>query len=46
MTRGLDLLRADVDLVAMIVRQRGALASSDVRTSDDTDGDEKREEGA
>src|SRR6266511_495111 len=34
MTRGLDLLRTDVDLVALIVRLRGALASSDVRPDD------------
>ena len=45
-TRGLDLLRADVDLVAMIVRLRGALAPGDARAEEHTDGEEKSEEGA
>jgi hypothetical protein len=46
MTRDLDLLRADVDLVAMIVRLRGAPAAGDVKTDDDADGEEKAGEGA
>lgn len=43
-TRDLDLLRADVDLVAMIVRLRGALAPSDAKTDDDGDGEDKRDD--
>lgn len=46
MTRDLDLLRTDVDLVAMVVRLRGAQASSDTRTDEDIDGEEKRDDGA
>jgi hypothetical protein len=46
MTRGLDLLRADVDLIAMIVRLRGALTTGDSRGDEDTDGEEKAREGA
>jgi hypothetical protein len=41
MTRDLDLLKTDVDLIAMIVRWRGAPASSDVKV----DGEEEEEEG-
>lgn len=44
MTRDLDLLRADVDVVAMIVRLRGAAASGAARIDDDTNGEETREE--
>jgi len=45
MTRDLDLLKADVDLIAMMVRLRGALASTDVRADEEPDGEEKKEEG-
>ena len=45
MTRDLDLLKTDVDLIAMIVRLRGALAPADTRSEESSDG-ESREEGA
>ena len=45
MTRDLDLLRADVDLLLMMVRSRGTLGASDIRP-DDSDGEERREHGA
>jgi hypothetical protein len=45
MTRDLDLLRADVDVIAMVVRLRGAFAPADVRTDESPDGEHK-EEGA
>jgi hypothetical protein len=45
MTRDLDLLRADVDVVAMLVRLRGAAAPSDVRIEESSSG-ENKEEGA
>jgi hypothetical protein len=41
----LDLLRADVDVIAMVVRLRGAFAPTDVRTEESSDGEHK-EEGA
>ncbi|MBV8915089.1 MAG: hypothetical protein JOZ05_18870 [Acetobacteraceae bacterium] len=44
MTRDLDLLRADVAVIAMMLRFRGAFASADVRTEESSD-DENREEG-
>src|SRR5262249_27927801 len=44
MTRDLDLLRADVDLLAMMVRLRGVFAPGDGREDDASEGDEKREE--
>ena len=45
MTRDLDLLRADVDVIAMVVRLRGAFAPGDARAEDSPDG-ENKEEGA
>ena len=45
MTRDLDLLRADVDVIAMVVRLRGAFAPGDARTEESSDG-ENKEEGA
>jgi hypothetical protein len=45
MTRDLDLLRADVDLVAMVVRLRGALAPADGRADESADAAERAEEG-
>jgi hypothetical protein len=43
MTRDLDLLRADVDVIAIVVRLRVAAAPSDVRTDDSADGEHKEE---
>jgi hypothetical protein len=43
MTRDLELLRADVDVIAMVVRLRGAFAPSDARSEDSHDGDNKEE---
>src|ERR1051325_9006131 len=45
MTRDLDLLRADVDVIAMVARLAGAFAG-DVRTEESSDGNHKEEEGA
>ena len=45
MTRDLDLLKADSDLIAMMVRLRGALASADARADEDADGEEKKDDG-
>jgi hypothetical protein len=43
MTRDLDLLRADVDVIAMLVRLRGAFAPADVRTEESPDSEIKEE---
>ena len=43
MTRDLELLKADVDLIAMIVRQRGAFAPADARTEDAGDDGDKED---
>jgi hypothetical protein len=45
MTRDLDLLKTDVDLIAMIVRLRGAFGPTDTRAEESPD-HESREEGA
>jgi hypothetical protein len=45
MTRDLDLLRADVDVIAMVVRLRGAFVPGDVRSEESPEG-ESKEEGA
>ena len=45
MTRDLDLLKADVDVIAMMVRLRGAFAPTDAKTEEASDG-ETKEEGA
>jgi hypothetical protein len=45
MTRDLDLLRADVDVIAMMIRLRGAFAPTEVRPEDSPEG-ENKEEGA
>jgi hypothetical protein len=45
MTRDLELLRADVDVIVMTVRLRGAFAPADVRSEESPDG-ENNEEGA
>ena len=43
MTRDLELLKADVDLIAMVVRQRGVFAPADARTEESQEGEEKEE---
>ena len=43
MTRDLDLLRVDVDVIAMVVRLRGAFAPTD-RTYESSDGEQKEGE--
>jgi hypothetical protein len=45
MTRDLDLLKVDVDLIAMIVRLRGALVP-EVRIDASADGEDREEEDA
>jgi hypothetical protein len=40
MTRDLELLKADVDLIAMIVRLRGAAVPADGKADDASDADE------
>lgn len=40
MSRDLDLLRADVDLIAMIVRLRGTPVAADVKADDASEGDD------
>jgi hypothetical protein len=40
MTRDLDLLKIDFDVIAMIVRPRGATAPPDPRGEEPADGDE------
>jgi hypothetical protein len=42
MTRDVDLIKTDVDLIAMIVRLRGTPGSSEIKT----DGEEEDEDGA
>jgi hypothetical protein len=43
MTRDLDLLRADVAVIAMMLRLRGAFASSDIRSEEASEGETKEE---
>ena len=45
MTRDLDLLKVDVDVIAMTVRLRGAFAPAEGRNEESGDGDEPREDG-
>src|SRR5262249_51613841 len=45
MTRDLDLLRADVAVIAMMLRLRGAFTPADIRTEEATER-ETQEEGA
>ena len=45
MTRDVDLVRTDVDLIAMIVRLRGAFAPTEVRAEESPDS-ESKDEGA
>jgi hypothetical protein len=43
LTRDLDLLKADVDVSAMIIRLRGVSAASGTQAEDTADGDPERE---
>ena len=43
MTRDLDLLRADVDLIAMVVRLRGAMPPAGIKLEETREGEEKDE---
>ena len=43
MTRDLDLLKIDVDIIAIVIRFRGASASTDAPGEDAMDGDPERE---
>ncbi len=45
MTRDLDLLRADVAVIAMTLRLRGAVAPTDIRNEESSDS-EMKDEGA
>ncbi|MBV9430160.1 MAG: hypothetical protein JO084_20770 [Bradyrhizobiaceae bacterium] len=45
MTRDLDLLRADVAVIAMLLRLRGAVAAADARTDESSDSETKEEGG-
>jgi hypothetical protein len=44
MTRDLDLLKVDVDIIAMAIRLRGVSAAAGVHGEDPGDGDPQREE--
>jgi hypothetical protein len=43
MTRDLDLLKVDVDVIAMVIRQRGVSAPAGMQAEDAADGDPERE---
>jgi hypothetical protein len=43
MTRDLDLVKIDVDVIAMVIRLRGVSASAGVQAEDAADGDAERE---
>ncbi|MGB8398704.1 hypothetical protein [Bradyrhizobium sp.] len=43
MTRDLDLLKVDVDIIAIIIRTRGGPAPTGVQGEDATEGDPERE---
>ena len=43
MTRDLDLLKADIDVAAMVVRRRGAFAPGDAPAEDTADAEDKAE---
>jgi hypothetical protein len=45
MTRDVDLVKTDVDLIAMIVRLRGAFGPTEARTEESSD-NENKDEGA
>jgi hypothetical protein len=43
MTRYLDLLKIDVDVIAMVIRLRGVSAAAGVQAEDAADSDPERE---
>jgi hypothetical protein len=43
MTRDLELLRADVAVIAMMLRLRGAVAPADIRSEESSDSEHKEE---
>jgi hypothetical protein len=43
MTRDLDLLKVDVDIIAMVIRLRGVSAPAGVQVEDAVDGDPERD---
>jgi hypothetical protein len=43
MTRDLDLLKVDVDIIAIVIRFRGASAPADAQGEDAMEGDPERE---
>src|ERR1700682_1140256 len=45
MTRDLDLIKVDVDIIAMVIRQRGVSAAAGVHSEDAGDFDPHREAG-
>jgi hypothetical protein len=45
MTRDLDLLKVDVDVIAMVIRLRGVSAAAGLHVEDAADGDPERERG-
>jgi hypothetical protein len=45
MTRDLDLLKVDVDVIAMVIRQRGVSAAAGMQAEDAADGDPEPEGG-
>jgi hypothetical protein len=44
MTRDLDLLKVDVDTIAMVIRLRGVSAAAGAQGEDAGDGDPQRED--
>ena len=45
MTRDLDLLKVDVDIIAIVIRSRGASVSTGAQGEDPSDGDHSEREG-
>jgi hypothetical protein len=43
MTRDLDLIKVEVDLIAMIARLRGAVAATDAKSEESADGEDERQ---
>jgi hypothetical protein len=43
MTRDLDLIKVDVDIIAMVIRQRGVSAPASMHAEDAADGDPEHE---
>ena len=43
MTRDLDLIKVEVDLIAMIARLRGAAAATDAKSEESADGENERQ---